>query len=116
MYGIRPLENSLCQLFFRLLCVFILYISYKLHVLCTAGREKSRELEVKKAMAEGSVNASGAGPSTASTSARRIASVPTREAATIVFQFECPGRITHRTQTSSSLEKCWETLPGNTGG
>jgi hypothetical protein len=42
MYGIRPLENSLCQPFFRFLCVFTLYISYKLHVLCTASREKKR--------------------------------------------------------------------------
>jgi hypothetical protein len=48
---------------------------------------------------------SGAGPPTASTSARRIASVSTRATAAIVFQFECPGRITHRAQMSSSLEK-----------
>src|SRR5271170_3191252 len=48
MYGIRPLENSLCQLFFRLLCVFTLYISCKLHVLYTAGREKKQRIGGRK--------------------------------------------------------------------
>jgi hypothetical protein len=68
---------------------------------------KIRELEVENAMASGSIKASGVGPPTTSTSARRIASVSTRAAATIVFQFECPVRITHRTQASSSFEKSW---------
>ena len=102
MYGIRPLENSLCQLFFRLLCVFTLYISCKLHIVCTAGREKKQRIGGRKCNGLRQYQGLRRRPAYS-----RIASASTRAAATIVFQFECPGCITHRTQASSSFEKSW---------